>query len=135
MSVLCFMSLRRFSEAKVRNFKMSFKKNIFQNYIREKVELSYVTLSKIINTISYYVVCDAALLLSEMRFVYICSMSCPYSVSYRSTPIHLRLQMTHNQDWDLEKYNSPHEPKHHWQLKKKFMEHHKDRFPESELVS
>ena len=45
------------------------------------------------------------------------------------------MEMTHNQDWDLEKYKSPHEPKHHWQLKKKFMEHHKDRFPESELVS
>ena len=43
--------------------------------------------------------------------------------------------MTHNQDWDVEKYSTPHEPKHHWQLKKKFMEHHKDRFPESELVS
>ena len=43
--------------------------------------------------------------------------------------------MSHPQDWDLEKYSSPHEPKHHWQLKKKFMEHHKDRFPERELVS
>ena len=43
--------------------------------------------------------------------------------------------MTHSQAWDLEKYSSPHEPKHHWQLKKKFMEHHKDRFPERELVS
>ena len=86
MSVLCFTGLRRFSEAKVRNFEMSSKKNVLQNYIREKVELSYVTLSKIINTILYCVVCDAALLLSEMRFVYICSMSCPYSVSYRPTP-------------------------------------------------
>ena len=56
----------------------------------------------------------------------------------RSNPLHLqmeKLEMSHDQDWDLEKYNSPHEPKHHWQLKKKFMEHHKDRFPESELVS
>ena len=47
----------------------------------------------------------------------------------------LHFQMTHNQDWEVEKYSTPHEPKHHWQLKKKFMEHHKDRFPESELVS
>ena len=43
--------------------------------------------------------------------------------------------MSHPQDWDLEKYSSPHEPKHHWQLKKKFMEHHKDRFPEEALES
>ena len=43
--------------------------------------------------------------------------------------------MTHSQSWDIEKYRSEHEPKHHWQLKKKFMEHHKDRFPETELVS
>ena len=43
--------------------------------------------------------------------------------------------MTHSQNWDIEKYRCAHEPKHHWQLKKKFMEHHKDRFPETELVS
>lgn len=43
--------------------------------------------------------------------------------------------MTHSQNWDIEKYRSEHEPKHHWALKKKFMEHHKDRFPETELVS
>ena len=43
--------------------------------------------------------------------------------------------MTHAQDWDIEKYKCEHEPKHHWQLKKKFMEFHKDRFPENELVS
>ena len=43
--------------------------------------------------------------------------------------------MTHCQNWDIEKYKSAHEPKHQWQLKKKFMEFHKDRFPEYELVS
>ena len=43
--------------------------------------------------------------------------------------------MSHSQDWDVNKYRSPHEPRHHWELKKKFMEHHKDRFPEKELVS
>ena len=42
--------------------------------------------------------------------------------------------MTHCQTWDIDKYRSEHEPKHQWQLKKKFMEHHKDRFPENELV-
>eukprot|EP00092_Neocalanus_flemingeri_P033058 GFUD01035952.1.p2 GENE.GFUD01035952.1~~GFUD01035952.1.p2 ORF type:complete len:104 (+),score=35.07 GFUD01035952.1:60-371(+) len=42
--------------------------------------------------------------------------------------------MSHSQDWDIGKYRSPHEPSHHWELKKKFMEHHKDRFPEATLV-
>ena len=42
--------------------------------------------------------------------------------------------MTHSQTWDIDKYRCEHEPKHHWALKKKFMEHHKDRFPETELV-
>jgi len=42
--------------------------------------------------------------------------------------------MSHSQDWDVNKYRSPHEPRHHWELKKKFMEHHKDRFPEHKLV-
>lgn len=42
--------------------------------------------------------------------------------------------MSHDQSWEVEKYRSPHEPAHHWTLKKKFMEHHKDRFPEQELV-
>ena len=43
--------------------------------------------------------------------------------------------MTHCQSWDIDKYKSDHEPKHHWALKKKFIEFHKDRFPENELVS
>ena len=42
--------------------------------------------------------------------------------------------MTHCQDWDIDNYKSEHEPKHHWALKKKFIEFHKDRFPEHELV-
>ena len=42
--------------------------------------------------------------------------------------------MSHSQDWDISKHRSPHEPAHHWELKKKFMEHHKDRFPEDILV-
>jgi len=46
----------------------------------------------------------------------------------------LVVNMTHCQNWDIEKYKSDHEPKHQWQLKKKFMEFHKDRFPEYELV-
>lgn len=42
--------------------------------------------------------------------------------------------MTHCQDWDIDKYKSDHEPKHHWALKKKFIEFHKDRYPENELI-
>ena len=36
--------------------------------------------------------------------------------------------------WDVEKYFSPHEPNHHWALRKKFLEHNKDRYPENRLV-
>ena len=43
-------------------------------------------------------------------------------------------KMTHCQDWDIDNYKSEHEPKHHWALKKAFIEFHKDRFPEHELV-
>eukprot|EP00088_Acartia_fossae_P012798 TRINITY_DN16623_c0_g1_i1.p1 TRINITY_DN16623_c0_g1~~TRINITY_DN16623_c0_g1_i1.p1 ORF type:complete len:122 (+),score=12.36 TRINITY_DN16623_c0_g1_i1:55-366(+) len=42
--------------------------------------------------------------------------------------------MTHNQEWSVETYFSPHEPKHHWKLKKEFMERNKDRYPEDQLV-
>ncbi|XP_023329460.1 partner of xrn-2 protein 1 [Eurytemora carolleeae] len=42
--------------------------------------------------------------------------------------------MTHNQDWDIDRYKTEHEPKHHWALKREFMERNKDRFPEHSLV-
>ena len=42
--------------------------------------------------------------------------------------------MSHSQDWDISKYRTAHEPSHHWKLKEKFMEQHKDRFPENTLV-
>ena len=38
-------------------------------------------------------------------------------------------------DWDVDKYRSPYEPSHHWELKKKFMEANKGRYPEEKLVS
>jgi hypothetical protein len=31
-------------------------------------------------------------------------------------------------DWDVDKYQNPTEPRHHWAIKKKFMEAHKDRY-------
>ena len=37
-------------------------------------------------------------------------------------------------NWDVEKYKSDHEPSHHWDLRKKFMEHNKGRYSESRLV-
>lgn len=38
-------------------------------------------------------------------------------------------------DWDIEKYKDDTEPDHHWELKKKFMEVHKGKFPEDYLVA
>ena len=36
--------------------------------------------------------------------------------------------------WDVDKYFSPHEPSHHWELRKKFLVQNKDRYPEDRLV-
>ena len=36
--------------------------------------------------------------------------------------------------WDVDKYRSPHEPSHHWALRRRFMEENKGRFPEKRLV-
>lgn len=38
-------------------------------------------------------------------------------------------------DWDVDKYRNEFEPENHWNLRKKFMEAHKDRYPEDRLVS
>ncbi|XP_023292359.2 NF-kappa-B-repressing factor [Lucilia cuprina] len=37
-------------------------------------------------------------------------------------------------DWDVEKYRREYESEEHWQLRKRFMEMHKDKFPEDKLV-
>ena len=37
-------------------------------------------------------------------------------------------------DWEIDKYRSPHEPKHHWELKRCFMLAHRDKFSMSELA-
>lgn len=37
-------------------------------------------------------------------------------------------------DWDVEKYRSPYEPSHHWELKRKFLEANKGRYDEKTLV-
>ncbi|XP_054273566.1 uncharacterized protein LOC128993603 isoform X1 [Macrosteles quadrilineatus] len=37
-------------------------------------------------------------------------------------------------DWDLDKYKSEYESEEHWELRKKFMETHKNKFPEDKLV-
>jgi len=37
-------------------------------------------------------------------------------------------------EWDVEKYHSPHEPAHHWELKKEFMLRNKDKYDEQQLA-
>ncbi len=37
--------------------------------------------------------------------------------------------------WDVDKYQSEHEPSHHWALRRRFMEQNKGRFTEEKLVS
>ena len=37
-------------------------------------------------------------------------------------------------DTDIEKQRSPHEPRHHWDLKRKFMLAHRDKFAMRELA-
>ena len=36
--------------------------------------------------------------------------------------------------WDVDKYYNPHEPKHHWALRRKFLESNKGRYTEDRLV-
>lgn len=38
-------------------------------------------------------------------------------------------------DWDVDKYKDDTEPEQHWELRKEFMEVHKDKFPEDYLVA
>lgn len=42
--------------------------------------------------------------------------------------------MSHPQDWDLDYYKTEYESDEHWELRRSFMEMHKDKFPEDELV-
>ena len=37
-------------------------------------------------------------------------------------------------DCEIEKQRSAHEPQHHWELKRRFMLAHRDKFPMSELA-
>lgn len=37
-------------------------------------------------------------------------------------------------NWDVEKYRREYESEEHWQLRKRFMELHKEKFPEDKLV-
>ena len=41
---------------------------------------------------------------------------------------------TADANWDVDKYKSDHEPKHHWELRRIFMERNKGRYPEDRLV-
>eukprot|EP00096_Caligus_rogercresseyi_P009004 TRINITY_DN2974_c0_g1_i1.p1 TRINITY_DN2974_c0_g1~~TRINITY_DN2974_c0_g1_i1.p1 ORF type:complete len:119 (-),score=38.65 TRINITY_DN2974_c0_g1_i1:65-397(-) len=40
-----------------------------------------------------------------------------------------------NMDWNVNNYYSKHEPSHHWELRRKFMESNKGRFDEEKIVS
>lgn len=42
--------------------------------------------------------------------------------------------MSFNADWDIEKYREEYESDEHWELRKKFMLTHKNKFPEDRLV-
>ena len=46
----------------------------------------------------------------------------------------LTVQMEIGASLDVDKYRSPHEPTHHWELRKKFMEQNKGTLPEERLV-
>lgn len=38
------------------------------------------------------------------------------------------------EDWDVEKYKVEHECDEHWELRKNFLEAHREKFPEEQLV-
>lgn len=42
--------------------------------------------------------------------------------------------MSFKTDWEINYYKADYESEEHWELRKAFMEAHKDKFPEQELV-
>lgn len=44
------------------------------------------------------------------------------------------LKMTFPTDWDVNRYKTDYESEEHWELRKAFIEAHKEKFPENELV-
>lgn len=42
--------------------------------------------------------------------------------------------MSFNTDWDVDYYKTDYESDEHWELRRAFIEAHKDKFPENELV-
>lgn len=42
--------------------------------------------------------------------------------------------MSINEDWDVEKHKVEHEPDEHWELRRKFLLAHKNKFTEDVLV-
>ena len=44
------------------------------------------------------------------------------------------MDTTIDTNWDVDKYQSPYEPKQHWELRRKFMESNKSKYPEERLV-
>ncbi len=42
--------------------------------------------------------------------------------------------MPKDKKWDIEKYRTEYESEEHWELKRSFINAHKDRFPEDELI-
>ncbi|XP_076244355.1 NF-kappa-B-repressing factor [Calliopsis andreniformis] len=44
------------------------------------------------------------------------------------------MKMSSEDDWDVERYKTEHECDEHWELRRKFLLTHKDKFPEDELV-
>lgn len=43
-------------------------------------------------------------------------------------------EMSFNIEWDVEQYREEHESEEHWELRKKFMITHKEKFPEDRVV-
>lgn len=42
--------------------------------------------------------------------------------------------MNTSTDWDVEQFKAEHESDEHWELRRKFLLTHKDKFPEDELL-
>lgn len=44
------------------------------------------------------------------------------------------MKMSGEDDWDVERHKTEHECDEHWELRRKFLLAHKDKFPEDELI-
>lgn len=61
-----------------------------------------------------------------------CLSICCSNLSHKAADI--LIKMSEENDWEVELHKTEHECDEHWELRRKFLVAHKDKFPEDELI-